>query len=155
MHNTLFKITEIHERLSIDRVSTALIIGGKFNFMKKTQEAYPHPRKHERKATYNAIQWDHRYRENQGAEIHDISPAGLFLVPLGTMPDKIQANDPIWIVLRVQGKEYFLSATVRWRGMSEEHGEPGFGLEFDKNSKKIAEDLCLEMAETGLFFVPA
>ncbi len=115
----------------------------------------PDPRQHERNKTLNWVRWDHRKHENNEGGIYDISPSGTFLTPLGTMPDSIESGDQIWIVLRVDEKDHVLSATVRWRGVSAEHGEPGFGLEFDEKSKQIAEELCLQMAENGLFFVPS
>lgn len=123
--------------------------------MKNTKDSFSSERQHERKKTLNLVSWDHRTRDNGEAEIRDMSPSGIFLTPLGTMPDSISVNDPIWIVLRVKKKDHFLSATVRWRGLSKVHGETGFGLEFDDNSKAMADDLCLEIPENGLFFVPA
>ncbi|MFQ5596523.1 MAG: PilZ domain-containing protein [Nitrospiria bacterium] len=123
--------------------------------MKISQRLFESQRQYKRKKTLNAVRWDHREGENVDGKIHDISPAGIFLAPLGKMPKDIHPEDPIWLVLRINNKDYFLSATVRWRGVSKEHGEFGFGLEFADNSKRLAEDLCLKMAESGLFFVPA
>jgi len=120
----------------------------------KSQDPPKSPRQHERNKTLNWVRWDHKRQENNEGGIYDISPAGTFLTPLGSMPETIQKGDPIWIVLHVNEKDHILSAKVCWRGISKEHGESGFGLEFDENSKKIAEDLCLQMADNGLFFVP-
>ncbi len=112
-------------------------------------------RKHKRYRTLHSVRWDHRSSENQQGKIRDISPEGVFLAPIGTMPEDIRVNDPVWVVLRVHGTECFLSGKVRWRGMSKEHGKIGFGLEFDENSKKVSEGLCLQMSENNLFFIPA
>ena len=111
--------------------------------MTQSTHTYQNRRIQERRPLLRSMRWHHRYRENQAGQIHDFSPSGFFLEPLGPMPNNIRTDDVIWITPKVGKQEHYLSATVRWRtGATPEHGQ-GFGLEFDDYSKQIAKDLQL------------
>jgi|GEM_PF-1365092 len=111
-------------------------------------------RRDSRHATYQTVRWDHKSGEDQGAAILDMGPGGVFLTPFGKVPSTLQGGDTVWLSLRLEGREEVLAATVRWRGFSKLHGTAGFGIEFDDRSREKAKDLCLQMTEKGLFFVP-
>jgi hypothetical protein len=109
--------------------------------MNQLEKASENRRKQGRKQLSRSIPWHHRYQENQEGQIHDLSPSGFFLEPLGTMPNNIRADDIIWITPKIEDKEYYLSAIVRWRDAHTQTHSQGFGLEFDDCSKKIARTL--------------
>jgi len=118
-----------------------------------------HPVQNRRKITRNnvrhTVRWNHKNGKNQSEEIIDISSSGVFLTPLGMKPDELQVNDTVCMIVALGDEEYTLSATVCWVGKSTEHEEAGVGLEFDEASQHVADKLCLQMDEQGLFFVPS
>jgi hypothetical protein len=83
-----------------------------------------------------------------------MSPWGMFVSTEGKMIEHINLHDPVTIIIDLGHEEIRLNATIRWAGTSVEHSERGFGLEFDEETKKLAEELMLEIDKEGTFFVP-
>lgn len=114
-----------------------------------------HPaREHERMPVYRNVHWDHRSTESARGVVRDLTPGGTFLTPFGKNAGDIREGDIVWIVLELGGERESLAATVRWKGWSDEHDCPGFGLAFDGASRARAEELCLRIDAGGDFFVP-
>ena len=124
--------------------------------MKRDSASAPkHERRHERRRVYRTVRWDHRTGEHQEGAVCDLTPEGTFLTPFGKGADDIREGDTVWIAVEVGGQRHCLSATVRWRGWSQQHACTGFGLLFDEAARRNAEALYLAVDDTGLFFVPS
>jgi hypothetical protein len=92
----------------------------------------PSRRRHPRKATLVTVRWHNRAQEGVSAEIHDVSAEGLFVVPVGLLPDAVRSGDPVWVVVRTAaGEEQTLTGTVRWRGFHPKHNVQGCGIQLD------------------------
>jgi hypothetical protein len=95
----------------------------------------PSRRRHPRKATLVTVRWHNRAQEGVSAEIHDVSAEGLFVVPVGLLPDAVRAGDPVWVVVQTPGgQEETLTGTVRWRGFHPKHSVQGCGVQLDASS---------------------
>jgi PilZ domain-containing protein len=111
-------------------------------------------RQHERKFFHHKVNWMHQSGTSTEMKALDMSPWGIFISDEDKMIREIKNNDTVTISIDI-GKETFdLHAKVRWSGTSSVHYKRGFGLEFDEPSKKLAEELFLELDEQGVFFVP-
>ncbi len=98
-------------------------------------------REGDRFKSLHSVRWDHRDYENRQGKIRDISSTGIFLTPLGAVPEGIKHGDAIAVALCINEKEYVFSTKVRWFGKSKIHGELGFGLEFDEKTRKDQNNL--------------
>lgn len=70
------------------------------------------------------------------------------------MIDKLSIHDGVAIIIDIDEKEFRLNASIRWAGTNSVHSKRGYGLEFDEESRVLAEKLHLQLDSKGVFFVP-
>jgi hypothetical protein len=87
-----------------------------------------------RSPTLVHVRWMNRASEGASAELFDVSASGVFLVPLGEIPESVGVGDTVWIILQQPDGEKTLTGTVRWRGFSQAHGSIGCGVLLEQNS---------------------
>jgi len=111
-------------------------------------------RRQERKYFTHKVNWMHQAGSSVELEALDMSPWGIFVSDEGKMMRQVKNNDPVTISIDIGKEKFDLRAKVRWSGTSVSHEKRGFGLEFDDQSKTLAEELFLQHDENGMFFVP-
>lgn len=111
-------------------------------------------RQQERKIFHHKVKWMHQPDNSIETNALDMSPWGIFVSADGKMIEKMNANDMVIVTIDIGKEKFDLIAKIRWTGTSVMHAKRGFGLEFDDQSKTLAEELFLKLDEDGIFFVP-
>ncbi len=96
------------------------------------------------------------HQSDQGMEsgVLDMSPWGILVSADGKMIGKMNTHDAVTVTIDIGKEKFNLNATIRWAGTSAVHDKRGFGLKFDDESQKIAEELFLQLDDQEIFFVP-
>jgi hypothetical protein len=102
----------------------------------QSENPSPTRRRHRRNPTLITVRWHNRAQEGVSAEIHDVSAEGLFVVPVGVLPETLRAGDPVWAVVRTPAGDETLTGTVRWIGYHPTHHVAGCGIQLDDSSRE-------------------